>query len=48
MKLRHINDAIMDFSIRNIAKKIQNNLQFNKVVIFFGARRVGKTHFNVC
>ena len=33
----------MNYLVRDIAQNIQNKLQANKVVIIFGARRVGKT-----
>lgn len=42
-KLRQINDAIMGYLVRDISDNIIKKLQSNKVVIVFGARRVGKT-----
>jgi len=33
----------MDYLVRNLSKNIIKKLQSNKVVIVFGARRVGKT-----
>jgi len=41
--MRHINDGIMDYLVREISDNIIKKLQSNKVVIVFGARRVGKT-----
>ena len=41
--MRHINDGIMNYLIRDISKNIVEKLQVNKVVIVSGARRVGKT-----
>ena len=42
-KLRQINDGIMDYLVRELSENILKKLQPNKVVIIFGARRVGKT-----
>jgi hypothetical protein len=41
--LRQSNDGIMDYLVRDLSKNIIKKLQPNKVVIVFGARRVGKT-----
>lgn len=41
--MRQTNDAIMHYLVRDITKNIIKKLQPNKVVIIFGARRVGKT-----
>lgn len=41
--MRHLCDGIMNYLVRNIANNIAQKLQPNKVVIVFGARRVGKT-----
>ena len=41
--MRHKNDGIMNFLVRDISKNIINKLQANKVILIFGARRVGKT-----
>lgn len=41
--MRHINDGIMDYLVRELSKSIVKKLQINKVVIVLGARRVGKT-----
>lgn len=42
-KLRHYNDVIMIFLVRELSNLILKKLQPNKVVILYGARRVGKT-----
>ena len=41
--MRQIHDAIMDYLVRELSENIIKKLQPNKVVIVFGARRVGKT-----
>jgi uncharacterized protein len=41
--LRQTNDGIMDYLVRDLSDNIIKKLQSNKVVIIFGARRVGKT-----
>jgi len=41
--LRQLNDGIMDYLVRDLSENIIRKLQSNKVVIVFGARRVGKT-----
>lgn len=41
--MRHINDGIMHYLVRDLSKIVIKKLQANKVVIVFGARRVGKT-----
>lgn len=41
--MRQTNDGIMDYLVRDLSKNIIKKLQSNKVVIVFGARRVGKT-----
>ena len=41
--MRQTNDDIMDYLVRDLSKNIIKKLQSNKVVIVFGARRVGKT-----
>jgi uncharacterized protein len=41
--LRHLYDVIMEYLVRDLSKNIIRKLQPNKVVIVFGARRVGKT-----
>lgn len=38
-----MNDGIMDYLVRDLSDNIIKKLQSNKVVIVFGARRVGKT-----
>lgn len=43
IKLRQHNDGIMKYLVRELAENILKKLQPNKVVIVFGARRVGKT-----
>ena len=42
-KLRHYNDVIMIYLVRELSNLILKKLQPNKVVILYGARRVGKT-----
>ncbi len=42
-KLRQTNDGIMEYLVRELSENIVRKLQPNKVVIVFGARRVGKT-----
>jgi len=41
--LRQTNDGIMIYLVRELTENILKKLQPNKVVIIFGARRVGKT-----
>ena len=41
--MRQINDGIMIYLVRDLSDNIIRKLQSNKVVIIFGARRVGKT-----
>ena len=41
--MRQTNDGIMNYLVRDLSKNIIKKLQSNKVVIVFGARRVGKT-----
>lgn len=41
--MRQTNDDIMNYLVRDLSKNIIKKLQSNKVVIVFGARRVGKT-----
>lgn len=41
--MRQNNDGIMDYLVRDISDNILKKLQSNKVVMIFGARRVGKT-----
>jgi predicted AAA+ superfamily ATPase len=41
--LRQENDGIMDYLVRDLSENVLRKLQPNKVVIIFGARRVGKT-----
>lgn len=41
--MRQTNDGIMNYLVRDLSKNIIKKLQPNKVVIVFGARRVGKT-----
>lgn len=41
--MRHTNDGIMKYLVRELSENVLNKLQPNKVVIVFGARRVGKT-----
>ncbi len=41
--LRQINDGIMNYLVRDLSENVIKKLQSNKVVIVFGARRVGKT-----
>lgn len=41
--MRHACDAIMDYLVREISDNIIKKLKPNKVVLIFGARRVGKT-----
>ncbi len=41
--MRQQNDGIMDYLVRELYKNVLRKLQPNKVVIVFGARRVGKT-----
>ena len=41
--MRQLDDVIMDFLVRELSERILKKLQPNKVVIVFGARRVGKT-----
>ena len=41
--MRQINDGVMDYLVRDLSDNIIRKLQPNKVVIVFGARRVGKT-----
>lgn len=41
--MRHVNDGIMDYLVRSLSDNIIKKLHTNKVVIVFGARRVGKT-----
>ena len=43
IKLRHVNDGNMEYIVRKISENIKKKLQLNKVIIIFGARRVGKT-----
>jgi len=42
-KLRQNNDAIMRYLVRDLSEIVLNKIKANKVVIVFGARRVGKT-----
>lgn len=42
-KLRQRDDAIMEYLVRELSDNIIRKVQPNKVVIIFGARRVGKT-----
>ncbi len=41
--MRQQNDGIMNYLVRDLSENIIKKLQPNKVVIVFGARRVGKT-----
>ena len=41
--MRQTNDGIMNYLVRDLSENIIKKLQSNKVVIVFGARRVGKT-----
>lgn len=41
--MRQANDGIMKYLVRDLSDNIVRKLQSNKVVIVFGARRVGKT-----
>ncbi|MFT5917174.1 MAG: putative AAA+ superfamily ATPase [Flammeovirgaceae bacterium] len=41
--MRQENDGIMDYLVRDLSENVLRKLQPNKVVIIFGARRVGKT-----
>lgn len=41
--MRQLNDGILKYLVRDLSKNIIKKLQSNKVVIVFGARRVGKT-----
>jgi predicted AAA+ superfamily ATPase len=41
--LRQANDGVMEYLVRDLSINIRKKLQSNKVVIVFGARRVGKT-----
>ncbi|PZX12949.1 hypothetical protein LX69_02753 [Breznakibacter xylanolyticus] len=41
--MRHQTDGIMNYLIRDLSQSIIRKLQPNKVIIIFGARRVGKT-----
>lgn len=41
--MRQTNDGIMKYLVRDLSDNIIKKLQSNKIVIVFGARRVGKT-----
>ncbi len=41
--MRQANDGVMEYLVRDLSINIRKKLQSNKVVIVFGARRVGKT-----
>ena len=41
--MRQTNDGIMNYLVRDLSKTIIKKIHSNKVVIVFGARRVGKT-----